>query len=63
MQERIEKLEKSLAMTESMWRAEKAQRKNLEQKLAEVADCTKCHRIKRALCFVACPAVDARLQG
>lgn len=63
MEGKIERLEKSLAMTESMWRAEKAQRKNLEQKLAEVADCAKCHRVKRALCFVACPAVEARLQG
>jgi len=63
MQERIEKLEKSLAMTESMWRAEKAQRQKLERKLADVAGCGKCHRIKRVLCFVACPAVEARLQG
>lgn len=56
-------VEKALADTEAMWRAEKAQRQKLERKLADVADCGKCHRIKRALCFVACPAVDARLQG
>jgi len=63
MEGKIERLEKALAMSESMWRAEKEQRQNLQRKLAEVSDCGECHRIKRALCFVACPAVEARLQG
>ena len=53
-------VEKALADTEAMWRAEKAQRQNLEQKLAEVSDCSACQPMKRLLCIVACPAVNAR---
>ena len=60
MQEEIVRLEKALAMTESMWRHEKRQRQNLEKKLAEVSDCSACQPMKRLLCIVACPAVNAR---
>lgn len=62
MKGRIEELEKALAITENMWRAEKRQRQNLERKLLDVADCGKCHKITK-LCFVACPAVEASMQG